>query len=78
MIDWDAKAKPVTLPNGKIRAVGVSMAMQGSGISSVDVGSVTIRMADDGDYNMLLGCTDMGTGCDTIPRRWQPTVWTAR
>ena len=40
--------------------------MQGSGISNVDVGSVTIRMADDGGYNMLIGCTDMGTGCDTI------------
>ena len=66
MIDWDKKAKPVTLPNGKIRAVGIAMAMQGSGISNVDVGSVTIRMGDDGDYNMLIGCTDMGTGCDTI------------
>ncbi|MGM9613249.1 MAG: xanthine dehydrogenase family protein molybdopterin-binding subunit, partial [Butyricicoccus sp.] len=66
MIDWDAKREPVTLPNGKIRAVGMAMAMQGSGISNVDVGSVTIRMADDGDYNMLIGCTDMGTGCDTI------------
>ena len=40
--------------------------MQGSGISGVDVGSVTIRVMDDGSYNMLLGCADMGTGCDTI------------
>lgn len=66
MIGWDAKVQPVTLPNGKIRAVGMAMAMQGSGISNVDVGSVTIRMGDDGGYNMLIGCTDMGTGCDTI------------
>ncbi|MDR3767486.1 MAG: molybdopterin-dependent oxidoreductase [Butyricicoccus sp.] len=66
MIDWDSKLEPTVLPNGKIRAVGMAMAMQGSGISGVDVGSVTIRMADDGDYNMLIGCTDMGTGCDTI------------
>lgn len=66
MIDWENKLEPTVLPNGKIRAVGMAMAMQGSGISGVDVGSVTLRMADDGDYNMLLGCTDMGTGCDTI------------
>ena len=66
MIDWENKLEPTVLPNGKIRAVGMAMAMQGSGIAGVDVGSVTLRMADDGDYNMLLGCTDMGTGCDTI------------
>lgn len=66
MIDWNAKCKPTVLPDGRIRAVGMAIAMQGSGISNVDVGSVTIRMADDGDYNMLIGCTDMGTGCDTI------------
>ena len=66
MIDWDSKVEPTVLPSGKIRAVGIAMAMQGSGISGVDVGSVTIRMADDGGYNMLIGCTDMGTGCDTI------------
>ena len=40
--------------------------MQGSGISGVDVGSVTLRVSDDGGYTMLLGCADMGTGCDTI------------
>lgn len=66
MIDWDAKLTPRVMPNGRIRAVGMSMAMQGSGISGVDVGSVTLRLSDDGTYNMLLGCADMGTGCDTI------------
>lgn len=42
------------------------MAMQGSGISSCDVGSVELRLNDDGFYTLLLGCSDMGTGCDTI------------
>ena len=42
------------------------MAMQGSGISGVDIGSVEIRLNDDGFYTLLVGCTDMGTGCDTI------------
>ena len=66
MIGWDEKIKPRVLPNGHIRAVGMGMAMQGSAISNVDVGAVIIRLSDDGTYNMLLGCTDMGTGCDTI------------
>lgn len=66
MIGWDQKIKPRIMPNGRVRAVGMAMAMQGSAISNVDVGAVTIRLSDDGTYNMLLGCTDMGTGCDTI------------
>ena len=51
--------------NGKVRGVGVAMAMQGSGISNVDVGSVTIKVNDDGFYAMTIGAADMGTGCDT-------------
>ena len=41
------------------------MAMQGSAISGVDVGSVTIKVNDDGFYSMTIGASDMGTGCDT-------------
>lgn len=66
MMDWEHKKEPRTLPNGHIRSVGVAMAMQGSGISGVDIGSVEVRLNDDGFYTLLLGCTDMGTGCDTI------------
>ena len=52
--------------NGKVRGVGVGISMQGSGIPCVDVGTVTIRLSDEGHYNMMIGATDMGTGCDTI------------
>ena len=52
--------------NGKVRAAGVAMAMQGSGISGVDVGSATVKLSDDGSYNLIIGAADMGTGCDTI------------
>lgn len=52
--------------NGKVRGVGVAMAMQGSGISGVDTGSVSIKVNDDGFYSLMIGATDMGTGCDTI------------
>ena len=52
--------------DGKIRGLGTAMAMQGSAISNCDVGSVTIKLSDEGFYNVIVGCTDMGTGCDTI------------
>ena len=66
MIGWDEKYPARTLPNGHVRAVGMALAMQGSGISNVDTGAVSIRLGDDGIYNMSIGATDMGTGCDTI------------
>ena len=52
--------------NGKVRAVGVGVSMQGSGISNCDVGSATIKLGDEGFYSLLIGAADMGTGCDTI------------
>ena len=66
MIDWDSKYPARKLDNGHIRSVGVAMAMQGSGISGVDIANAEIRLNDDGFYTLLIGCTDMGTGCDTI------------
>lgn len=66
MIDWDNKYPCKELENGKIRAVGMALAMQGSGISNVDVGSVEIKLNDDGFYTLMIGASDMGTGCDTI------------
>lgn len=65
MIGWDEKYPSKDMGNGKVRAVGVGVSMQGSGISNVDVGSVTIRVSDEGHYNMMIGAADMGTGCDT-------------
>ncbi len=66
MINWDEKYPYKDMGNGKVRSVGVAMAMQGSGISNVDVGSATIKVDDDGLYTLLIGSADMGTGCDTI------------
>lgn len=65
MIGWDEKYPCRDMGNGKVRSVGVAMAMQGSGISGVDVGSATIRLNEDGIYTMSIGAADMGTGCDT-------------
>ena len=36
------------------------------GISGVDTGAVEIKVNDDGFYSLMIGATDMGTGCDTI------------
>lgn len=66
MIGWDEKYPAKDMGNGKVRSVGVAMAMQGSGISGVDVGSATIKVDDDGLYTLMIGSADMGTGCDTI------------
>lgn len=65
MIDWDNKYPCQDMGNGKIRAVGMGMAMQGSGITSMDVGSATLKVNDEGFYTLLIGAADMGTGCDT-------------
>ncbi len=66
MIGWADKYPRRVLENGHIRAVGLALAMQGSGISGVDTAAASIRVGDDGAYNLMIGATDMGTGCDTI------------
>lgn len=66
MIGWDAKYPCRDMGNGKVRAVGMGLAMQGSCISNVDVGSASIKMNDEGFYTLRIGAADMGTGCDTI------------
>ena len=64
-MDWDHKYPVRKIGNGKVRAVGMGMAMQGSGISGMDVGSATLKLNDDGFYTLMIGAADMGTGCDT-------------
>ena len=76
MIDWDNKYPVRDLGNGKVRAVGMGMAMQGSGISGMDVGSATLKVNDDGFYSLIIGAADMGTGCDTTLLRSPPRCWT--
>ena len=66
LFGWEEKFPVRDMGNGKVRAAGVAMAMQGSGISGVDVGSATIKLSDEGFYNLSIGAADMGTGCDTI------------
>ena len=66
MFHWEEKYPVRDMGNGKVRCAGVAMAMQGSCISNLDTGSATVKLSDDGTYNLIIGAADMGTGCDTI------------
>lgn len=66
LIKWEEKYPCKYISDTKVRSVGVAMTMQGSGIAGIDIASVEIKLNDDGYYTLLIGATDMGTGCDTI------------
>jgi len=48
------------------RGIGMAVVMHGSGIAGLDMASATLKMNDDGSFNLLVGATDLGTGSDTI------------
>ncbi len=70
-IGWDTK---FGVPNwhqvaGKPhlrRGIGVAAVMQGTAIPYLDMGGASIKMNDDGSFNLLVGATDLGTGSDTV------------
>jgi CO/xanthine dehydrogenase Mo-binding subunit len=65
-IGWDAKRGVRRREGPWVHGVGMSIHMQGSGIADVDMAAATIKMNDDGSFNLLVGATDLGTGSDTI------------
>ncbi|KUO77347.1 MAG: aldehyde oxidase [Desulfosporosinus sp. BRH_c37] len=66
LIGWKDKFPCRKMGNNKVRAVGMAITMQGSGIANIGTASVELRLNDDGYFTLLAGATDMGTGCDTI------------
>lgn len=66
LIGWDEKYPRKVINENKIRAVGMAITMQGSGIAGIDTASAVIKLNEDGFYTLLIGATDMGQGCDTI------------
>jgi CO/xanthine dehydrogenase Mo-binding subunit len=66
LIDWDQKYPRYQVGQHKVRAVGMAIAMQGSGIPLIDMGAATIKLNDDGFYNLTIGATDIGQGSDTV------------
>lgn len=65
--DYWAKREAYKQQSGKIRkGIGFSVMIHGSGIAGLDMAAATIKMNDDGSFNLLVGATDIGTGSDTI------------
>jgi len=71
VIGWDAKYGNTEWHSieGKPhlrRGIGIATVMQGTAIPYLDMGGASIKMNDDGSFNMLIGATDLGTGSDTV------------
>jgi putative selenate reductase molybdopterin-binding subunit len=65
--DFYAKRASNREQTGHIRrGIGMAVVMHGSGIAGLDMASATLKMNDDGSFNLLIGATDLGTGSDTI------------
>ncbi|MGO9558871.1 MAG: molybdopterin-dependent oxidoreductase [Acidimicrobiales bacterium] len=69
-IGWERRSdpqwrRPADRPHVR-RGIGMALAMQGSGIPLVDMGACSIKMNDDGSFNLLAGAADIGTGADTV------------
>lgn len=69
-IDWGRRGdpnwkSPPDRPHVK-RGIGFALCMHGSAIPGLDMGAASIKINDDGSFNMLIGATDLGTGADTI------------
>jgi len=65
--DFEAKREKHRQQDGRYRhGIGMAVVMHGSGIADLDMASATLKMNDDGSFNLLMGATDLGTGSDTI------------
>lgn len=64
---WHSAQSPIANRKSKIRkGIGVALVMQGTAIPYLDMGGASIKMNDDGSFNLLVGATDLGTGSDTV------------
>ncbi len=48
------------------RGLGMAVCMHGTAIPGLDMGGASIKINDDGSFNVLVGATDLGTGSDTV------------
>ena len=60
--DWHSSTGKPYLRKG----IGVALMMHGTAIPYLDMGGASIKMNDDGSFNMMVGATDLGTGSDTV------------
>jgi putative selenate reductase molybdopterin-binding subunit len=71
IIDWDRKVDNASWRSNHEKpylkkGIGVALVMQGTAIPYLDMGSASIKLNDDGSFNLLVGATDLGTGSDTV------------
>ena len=66
LMKWKYKYPKINIDKNTVRGVGMAIAMQGSGIPYMDMGSAILKLNDEGFFNLLVGATDIGTGSDTI------------
>ncbi len=62
LIGWNPSRLGWDSAPGKRRGLGMAVAMQGSGIPFVDMGSATLELQDGGWFKLRMGATDLGTG----------------
>ncbi len=65
-IGWSSRRGAKSRTGSRVEGVGMSIMMQGSGIPGIDMAAATVKMNEDGSFNLLIGATDLGTGSDTI------------
>ncbi len=65
-IGWSERRGRRIRDGSWVHGLGMSIAMQGSGIPQIDMAAATIKMNEDGSFNLLVGATDLGTGSDTV------------
>ncbi len=74
-IDWDSKygnehwhagLQGSSKSRTQRKGIGVALVMQGTAIPYLDMGGASVKMNDDGSFNLLIGATDLGTGSDTV------------
>ncbi len=71
VIGWDQKFENASwkqvagYPNLR-KGIGAALVMQGTAIPYLDMGAASLKMNDDGSFNLLVGATDLGTGSDTV------------
>lgn len=64
--NWEERKERRAVGKGKVRAAGMAVTMQGSGIGGIDTAAASIKFSDRGDFNLFVGVTEMGQGCDTV------------
>ncbi|RMH57281.1 MAG: aldehyde oxidase [Candidatus Hydrogenedentota bacterium] len=63
---WHEKRKRPPDEGPVKRGIGMCALMQGSGIPEIDMAAATLRMNEDGSFQLRVGATDIGTGSDTV------------